>query len=171
MARQLEAMGKEVKMLAIFDTDADNCREMEPWYIILPKVARRYMPKFLGGKKSFFKQLNDKINEKKMTVNERLGLKEKTESDEYYALLESIVKKYFEALHKYKVTPVNFDIHLFKADFNDHYNNDEVYLGWKKYTSKEVKRYLVPGNHLTMMIQPNVAELGKAVQDALSKIG
>ena len=171
MARQLEAMGKEVKMLAIFDTDADNCREMEPWYIILPKVARRYMPKFLGGKKSFFKQLNDKLNEKKMTVNERLGLKEKTESDEYYALLESIVKKYFEALHKYKVTPVNFDIHLFKADFNDHYNSDDVYLGWKKYTSKEVKRYLVPGNHLTMMVQPNVAELGKAVQDALSKIG
>ena len=66
---------------------------------------------------------------------------------------------------------MNFDIHLFKADFNDHYNSDDVYLGWKKYTSKEVKRYLVPGNHLTMMVQPNVAELSKAVQDALSKIG
>lgn len=171
MARQLEAMGKEVKMLAIFDTDADNCREMEPWYIILPKVARRYMPKFLGGKKSFFKQLSDKLNEKKMTVNERFGLKEKTESDEYYVLLESIVKKYVEALRKYKLTPVNFDIHLFKADFNDHYNNDEVYLGWKKYTSKEVKRYVTPGNHLTMMVQPNVSELAKAVQDALNKIG
>jgi len=170
MARQLESMGKEVKMLAIFDTDADNCRETEPWYIIMPKVARRYMPGFLGGKKSLFKQIAYKMNEKRQTVNERLGLNEKTESDDYYKLLDSIVKQYFDALLKYKVTPVNFDIHLFKAGFNDHYNKDETYLGWQKYTSKEVKRYLVPGNHLTMMVQPNVSELAKAVQDALNKV-
>jgi len=169
MARQLESIGKKVKILAIFDTDADNCREMEPWYIITPKVIQRYLPKFLGGKKSLIKQVSDKIKLNKLKLNEKLGLNEQAETDAYYALLDRVTKQYFEALHSYKITPVNFDIHLFRAEFNDHYNNDETYLGWKKYTLKEVRRYLVPGNHLSMMLPPNISELGKAVQNALDK--
>ncbi|MBS1530395.1 MAG: non-ribosomal peptide synthetase, partial [Bacteroidetes bacterium] len=168
MARQLEAMGKAIKMLAIFDTDADNAREREPWHIIMPKVAKRYLPKFMGGKKSLGKQLVYVFNNKLTAVKGKLGIAKKTESDEYYALLDSVIRRYFKALGNHKLEPVNHTIHLFKADFNDHYNDDEVFLGWKKYTTKEVKRYAVPGNHLTMMVMPHVAELGKALQEALN---
>ena len=168
MARQLEAMGKEVKLLAIFDTDADIAREREPWHIIMPKVAKRYMPKFLGGTKSLGKQLIYVFNNKLATIKGKLGLVKKAESDEYYALLDSIIKQYLAALDTHKLEPVNHNIHLFKADVNDHYNDDEIYLGWKKYTTKEVKRYEVPGNHLTMMALPHVPELGKALQKALN---
>ena len=168
MARQLEAMGKEVKMLAIFDTDADNAREREPWHIIMPKVAKRYLPKFLGGKKSLGKQLVYVFNNKVAAIKGKLGAANKAESDKYYLLLDSIIKQYFSALENHNLKPVNHTIHLFKANINDHYNDDEVHLGWKKYTTKEVKRYPVPGNHLTMMVLPNVPELGKALQEALN---
>jgi thioesterase domain-containing protein/acyl carrier protein len=168
MARQLEAMKKEVKMLAIFDTDADNAREREAWYKILPKVFKRYLPKFLGGKKSMVKQLAGIIRDKTNALKDKAGLAPKAESAEYFAMLDAVIVRYFEALKNYKLEPVAHNIYLFKAGFNDHYNDDEVYLGWKKYTGKQVKRYLVPGNHLTMMMPPNVPELGKAVQDALN---
>jgi len=163
MARQLDAMGKQVKIIAIFDTDADLARQTEPWYIIRPKIIKRYMPKFMGGKKSLWKQLVTKFREKK----EELRLVKKDESAAYYVHLDSLVEGYFDALYRYKLTPVNLDIYLFKADFNDHYNDDEVFLGWRKYTTKEVKRYLIPGDHLTMMALPNALELGKALQEAL----
>ena len=168
MARQLEAMNKEVKMLAIFDTDADNAREREPWYKIQPKVFKRYLPKFLGGKKSMTEQIAAKFRDKTNALKDKAGLAPKAESAEYFAMLDVIIVRYFEALKNYQLEPVNNNIYLFKADFNDHYNDDEIYLGWKKYTAKEVKRYQVPGNHLTMMMPPNVPELGKAVQDALN---
>jgi amino acid adenylation domain-containing protein len=168
MARQLQAMNKEVKMLAIFDTDADNAREREPWYKIQPKVLKRYLPKFLGGTKSMTEQIAAKFRDKTNALKDKAGLAPKGESAEYFAMLDAVIIRYFEALKNYKLEPVSNNIYLFKADFNDHYNDDEVYLGWKKYTTKEVKRYLVPGNHLTMMMPPNVPELGKAVQDALN---
>jgi thioesterase domain-containing protein len=157
MARQLEAMGKTVKMLVIFDTDADNVRERAPWYVIMPKIAKRYLPKFLGGKKSLGKQLKRKMD-----------LAQKTEPEGYYILLNSLIKRFNKAMDNYKPEPVDHIIHLFKAEFNDHYNDDEVFLGWKKYTTKDVKRYVVPGNHLNMMASPNVTELGKSLQDALN---
>ncbi|HJP63013.1 MAG TPA: thioesterase domain-containing protein, partial [Mucilaginibacter sp.] len=168
IARKLREMGKDVKILAIFDTDADNARETYPWYVITPKIIKRYLPRFLGGKKSLRQQLAYKFRINKETLADKVGLQEKPESAEYYALLDSIKERYFAAFSDYKLTPVNVDIQLFKADFNDHYNDDEIYLGWKKYTTKEVKRYLVPGNHLTMMVPPNVSELAKALQDVLN---
>ncbi|HEX3385524.1 MAG TPA: thioesterase domain-containing protein, partial [Mucilaginibacter sp.] len=168
MARQLEAMGREVKMLVIFDTDADNAREREPWHIIMPKIAKRYLPKFLGGSKSLGEQLVYVFNNKVAAIKGKLGLAKKAESDDYYALLDSIIRRYFTALQNYNLEPVNHTIYLFKAEVNDHYNDDEIFLGWKKYTTKEVKRYQVPGNHLSMMALPHVAELGKALQEALN---
>jgi hypothetical protein len=110
--RQLEGMGKEVKMLAIFDTDADDAREREPWHIIMPKVAKRYLPKFLGGKKSLGKQLAYVFNNKVTATKGKLGLAKKAESDEYYALLDSIIKLYFKAFDNYNLKPVNHTIHL-----------------------------------------------------------
>ncbi|MFB9844545.1 non-ribosomal peptide synthetase [Mucilaginibacter ginsenosidivorans] len=168
MARKLQAMGKEVKELIIFDTDADNARETEPWYVITPKIVKRYLPRFLGGKKSLRKQLAYKFRSNKEVLTNKVGLQEKPESAEYYALLDSIKQRYFAAFKDYKLTPLNIDIQLFKADFNDHYNDDEIYLGWKKYTTKEVKRYLVPGNHLTMMVPPNVSSLAEGLQEVLN---
>lgn len=168
MARKIQEMGKEVKMLIIFDTDADNARETEPWYVIMPKVMKRYLPRFLGGKKSLRKQLAYKFRSNKEILTNKVGLQGKPESAEYYALLDSIKGRYFAAFKDYKLTPVNVNIHLFKADFNDHYNDDEVYLGWKKYTTKDVKRYLVPGNHLTMMVPPNVSNLAEELQQVLN---
>jgi thioesterase domain-containing protein len=123
----------------------------------------------MGGKKSLGKQLVYVFNNKVSGIKDKLGLVKKTDSDAYYALLDSIIKRYFTALDKYQLEPVNHTVYLFKADFNDHYNSDEIYLGWKKYTTKEVKRYLVPGNHLTMMALPHVPELGKALQEALNE--
>ncbi|MFI5162555.1 MAG: amino acid adenylation domain-containing protein, partial [Sphingobacteriales bacterium] len=73
MARQLEAMNKEVKMLAIFDTDADNAREREPWYKIQPKVFKRYLPKFLGGKKSMIDQIAAKFRDKTNALKNKAG--------------------------------------------------------------------------------------------------
>lgn len=165
--RQLKAMGKDVKMLVIFDTDADRARETEQWHVITPKIIKRYLPKFMGGTKPLSAQIAWVFNRKKDALANKFGIAKKTESDEYYALLDAIIQKYFAALDKYELTPFNCPLTLIKAEVYDHYNDDAEFLGWKKYALNGVNRHLVPGNHITMLQEPNAIKFGAALQNAI----
>jgi amino acid adenylation domain-containing protein len=167
MVKQLQSLNKDVKMLAIFDTDAEGTEWNEPWYVILPKKAKRYLPKFMGGSKSFYKQLNKKTQEKAALAANKLGLKKKSESDSFFKLLDKIKTKHFQALGDYKLTPFDSAIHLFKAQVSVHYNKDDEYLAWKKFALKGVERHLVPGDHFSMLYHPHVSEFAVAFQKAL----
>ncbi|HEX4851336.1 MAG TPA: amino acid adenylation domain-containing protein, partial [Puia sp.] len=52
MAKQLAAMGKEIKMLAIFDTNADNSESLLPTSTRLRRKVKRQFPKMLFIMKS-----------------------------------------------------------------------------------------------------------------------
>jgi amino acid adenylation domain-containing protein len=167
MARQLIAMGREIKMLGIFDTDAENARENEAWYVIMPKVVKRYLPRFMGGKKSLRKQLVYVFKTRTEAIGDKVGISKKLESKEYYVLLNKIIKQYINALDNYRMQPVAAEVYLYKANINVHYNDDKDYLGWRKYAEKGVRLLDVPGDHLDMLKPPHVAKLGSVLQKAL----
>ncbi|MDB5136023.1 MAG: amino acid adenylation protein [Mucilaginibacter sp.] len=167
MARQLEKMGKKVKMLAIFDTDADNAAATKKWHEILYKKIKRYMPKFLGGTQSLSRQLYIVAQRQVAGFTDKLGVTKKAKSKDYYQLLDNIQAKHDYALVNYKLTPFNTPVYLFNAKTYVHYNDDAEYYGWKKFALNITDRCLVPGNHLTMLQPPNVEEFASILQKAL----
>jgi amino acid adenylation domain-containing protein len=168
MARQLELMNKEIKMLAIFDTDAEYTESMKKWYVILPKKMKRYLPGLLGGSRSLSKQLIAIADQKRIALSNKLGISKKPESKAFYILLDKIKVKHNYALNNYKLIPYNGAVHLFKAKICVHYNDDIEYLGWRKFALNGVNQYLVPGDHLTMLMPPNVKEFSAVLQNALN---
>ncbi|MBS1525465.1 MAG: amino acid adenylation domain-containing protein [Bacteroidetes bacterium] len=167
MARQLLAQGRQIKMFGIFDTDAENARENEPWHIIIPKVVKRYLPRFMGGEKSLRKQLAYVIRTRTEAIGDKVGIAKQAESKLYYALLNELIGRYQSALDNYTIKPVGAKVHLFKAKINVHYNDDKEYLGWKKFAKNGVELLAVPGDHLDMLKMPNAAVFGRILQNAL----
>jgi thioesterase domain-containing protein/acyl carrier protein len=166
MARHLELMNKKVKMLAIFDTNAEDTQPKK-WHVILPKKIKRYMPKFLGGTKSLTRHLADIADQKLTAVVDKLGLSRKPESKEFYRLLNKIQEKHEYALNNYRLTPFNGFVYLFRANTCIHYTDDTKYLGWKKYALKGVKEFEISGEHSSMLLPPNVTEFAEFLQNVL----
>lgn len=171
MGRQLSAMGKEVKMLGIFDTNAQDSVHNKAWYInFLNKVGRQF-PKFLWIMKSLVKDPLQTINYQYTVLLRRLGnlgLLKKQQVDEVYNQINVINEKHHAAFRNYDLMPFDNAVHLFRAEKRIYFVDDFKYLGWKKYARKGVKIFAVPGDHETMLHPPHVSEFGKKLQDALN---
>jgi len=46
----------------------------------------------------------------------------------------------------------------------------ESTLGWNRYASGDVAVHVVPGNHITMMTEPNVTELARQITECLTRL-
>jgi thioesterase domain-containing protein len=86
---------------------------------------------------------------------------------EFYKLMKHIRETYYDTYRKSRMAPFNDFVYLFRATDCLHYTNDKVYLGWRKYALKGVKEFLIPGDHRTMMLKPNVEVFAKALQEVL----
>jgi thioesterase domain-containing protein/acyl carrier protein len=174
MVRQLTVLGKEVKMLGILDTDAENCFYNKPLRTIFRKKIRRQFPKLLWLIKSFFKHPSTTFNyqfnqfiKKTRSTGYSLGLIKKPKLDEVYTRIQLINQKHQAAFKAYHLLPFDNFVYLFKAKKRVYFVDDFKFLGWRKYAKKGVKVFDVPGDHETMLHQPNVTEFGRILQDAL----
>ena len=181
MAHQLEAMGKEIIMLGMFDT-----------------VIRKHLAEN-GTSKSYYQQLGDlgkkmawnislisknpipnikykshvlkrKWNRWKwnFTNNEKATAKllETAENKDRQALIDRMNQMAFE---NYNITLWNGKIHLFKAKEQRFYLEDFEFLGWKPFV-KDIEILEVPGDHLTLFNNENGIEFAKVLQKCLDKI-
>ncbi|NLU91870.1 non-ribosomal peptide synthetase [Chitinophaga sp. Ak27] len=173
MERQLTALGKEVKLLGIFDTDAENAFYNKSWRETLPKKIRRQFPKFLWILQSAVKAPYITIHYQYSLLVKKLRkmgvLKEAATGEEnVYGEIKVINQRYHAALKAYHLQPFDNFIYLFKAKSRINFIEDARYFGWRKYAKKGVKTFDVPGDHVTMLHQPHVRELGEILQDALN---
>ncbi|MDR2155425.1 MAG: alpha/beta fold hydrolase, partial [Burkholderiaceae bacterium] len=73
----------------------------------------------------------------------------------------SLARMHIEASNMYEVKPIDIPVHLFIAQDN---NASEPSLGWGKTLSEDqLSSILVPGDHKTMVNEPNVAALGAEI--------
>jgi amino acid adenylation domain-containing protein len=175
MERQLTEMGKMVKMLGIFDTDAGNSFYNKSWRITLLKKIGRQFPKLLWLSKSFVKDPSGTFQyqyrlflRRAQHLGNRIGLTEEPEVDGVYNQIKVINEKQHMAFKSYNIQPFNNYVYLFKAKKRVYFVDDFKYLGWQKFAKKGVKVIDVPGDHATMLQQPNVSEFGKSLQEALN---
>lgn len=177
MEKQLIAAGKKVKLLGIFDTNAENVFYNKSWAVKLPKKIIRQFPKFYWELKllikdpsSVLKYQYQLLSKKTVSLLRRLGLQKEIETESDMTMqMKLINKRNQEALRNYEISPTDNYIYLFKAKSRLYFVDDFKYLGWRKHTKKGVRVFEVAGNHDTMFKTPNVEGLAKVLQQALDE--
>jgi thioesterase domain-containing protein/acyl carrier protein len=174
MRRQLEAMGKIVKMTAIFDTNAENIAYTKGWAAALPKKIKRQVPKFLFIAQSIVTRPVTTIRYQYQLFSKRfdnlcykVGIKQRPELKGIDLHINKINETHFRAFKKYQLSPFDDKVYLFKAQSRLYFVDDIKFLGWNNYARKGVEVYDVPGDHRTMFHPPYVSELARSLQHAL----
>lgn len=174
MRNQLEAMGRKVTMLAMFDTNAVESEQIRKWPVHLVKKVARQIPKFIWIMKSLFTRPASTISYQTFLIKKfvnsagkKFRKSEQVHVGPFFSQLDKINEKHWQAFNNYELKPFNDQVYLFRAMERVYYVNDFKYLGWSKYAQKGVRIYEVPGNHKTMLLPPNAYEFGQALQHAL----
>ncbi|MEO6851339.1 MAG: thioesterase domain-containing protein [Mucilaginibacter sp.] len=167
MRKQLIAMGKPIKRVIILDTNAEKT-EVKNQYLILHKKIIRNLPKLLLLLRSATKRLAKTFTNASKPPHEKQRQNE-LKSKEYAQHIKKIMDMHHVALKEYVMEPFDDKIYLIKARISVHYANDTEFLGWQKYAKKGVAVHLVPGDHLSMLLPPNIREFGAILQEILNK--
>jgi len=177
MVKQLKAAGKDVRMLAMFDTNLQDREEKKSWWMRTGKKILRQVPKIIFRIKSFTELPKDNIQYLKTFYEQKLkGLYKPTDfqdersSEELPDFMQLIANRLIAAFYKYHIEPVDIKIDLFKARKRLYFIDDPKFLGWKKYALKGVNCFIVPGDHKEMFSPPNDAILAKRLQKRLNEI-
>ncbi|MEO3403543.1 amino acid adenylation domain-containing protein [Mucilaginibacter sp. CAU 1740] len=156
--KQMVAQGREVKMLIIFDTDAEKT-EYKDWYSLLPKKAKRHLPRMIQAiRLSISQWFKGKSSQPELIVEK------KKDSKEFYKLIQKIKNKHITAFRNYPLEQFDGKLYLYRAKISVHYIEYGKYLGWEKYAKQGVELFEIPGDHFSMLQTPNVTELGAVLQ-------
>lgn len=174
MARQLRLMGKEVKMLAMFDTNAEmQNADKTTIEKASAKVIRQFKKlSWISGSlvkrpEATVKYQVKFVYNKIKSAATRFGLIEKKEASGYLLEIKRIGKQHDIAYNNYTIQPFDGTIDLFKAKTRVYFVEDPKFLGWKKIALKGVRVHEVPGDHKTMLLNPNDKEFARVLQNAL----
>ncbi|GAB3947705.1 amino acid adenylation domain-containing protein [Spirosoma harenae] len=175
MARQLKAMGKEVKLLAMFDTNAqesDTNKSLGDW---LQRKILRQFPKLIWFTRSLIRQPITTLRYQQEYVARQVdrvlkatGVRKEPEPEVVVLdQLNKIIQKHEIAFEKYTMKPYDGIVDLFKAQVRLYFVDDNKFLGWKKYAIKGVRVHNVPGDHEQMLLPPNDKIFAETLQRAL----
>jgi thioesterase domain-containing protein/acyl carrier protein len=168
--KQMEAMGKAVDMLIMFDTDAEKT-EYKDWYHLFPRKVKRNFFIFISFLKASLRQ--PVVTFKKQFTNHPAHILSdyffKKDSKEFYQLIKKIKDKHLIAFRNYSMEPFNNQVYLFKAKICVHYVHDGVFLGWKRFAKEGVELFEVPGDHLSMLLPPNVEQFASMLENTLDR--
>lgn len=173
MARQLRAEGKEVTIVAQFDTYV-----YPSYYYTNPIKKKVYSNLFQMGKVVYlsfnmFASRKHFIRRKELLKIQISGLflKLKHGKEKQYEMQFNVPYKmelnHQKATNAYTITPQDFVIDLFRAMEEINFVHDHDLLGWKKMALKGIRKHMVPGNHVDMFEEPNVQTLAKSLQNVL----
>jgi len=169
MRKQMVAKGKEVKLI-IFDTDAEKSK-YKNWLYLLPRKIKKYLPKLISFLKSVVHHPITVLKSEFKNLSQKIFFKpySKSDSKKFYQQMKKIKDKLRVALHNYSIEPFDDKVYLYKAKICTHYVDDVEFLGWNKYAKKGVEIYEIPGDHLSMLIPPNVEEFALILQRGIDQ--
>ncbi len=173
MARQLRAQGKEVKILAQFDTYV-----YPSYYYTNPLMKKILGSAFQMGKVVYlsfnmFASKKHFIRRKELLKIQISGLfiKLKHGKEKQYEMQFNVPYKmehnHAIATKAYTITPQDIVIDLFRAQEEINFVHDHDLLGWKKMGGKGIRKHMVPGNHVDMFENPHVDFLAASLQNVL----
>lgn len=166
MRKQLKAMGKDVKVI-IFDSDAEKSEFKSLGYLI-PRKVKRNLPRIISFAKSTLTDPKGTWEQSLKKIHSKRALKQ--DSKEFYGQIKKIQSKLRVALKNYTIQPFDDKVYLYKAKTCTHYVDDSEFLGWTKYAKKGVEICEVSGDHLSMLLPPNVEDFAVKLQQGINKL-
>lgn len=171
IARQLKAMGKDVKFVGIMDTYAGSNYYPDSKLIRAFKKIVRQFYKVPFFAKSFIENPKEIINYQKLIIKRKIiklrYANAVITNDVLTDYDVEIYKKYDKAITDYVLTPSDIEIMLFRVEKRLYYLDDRVYLGWNNFALKGVKIYSIPGDHKTFLEHPNDEMFANIIQQVL----
>nr|WP_067062342.1 amino acid adenylation domain-containing protein [Mucilaginibacter sp. L294] len=176
MAKQMLAMGKDVKMLAMFDTYADQTQIYDSWlkkkltngWFFVKQLA--FTPVLLvQDPKRTIEYKSREIGRRIQKIYKNIFPDKVKKKEGFSAYTDDIHEKSLAAQRNYLLTPVNIAIELFRAKKHTFYMDDFKFLGWKPFALKGVNVHDIPGEHNTIFAPPNDKQFAKVLQECLDK--
>lgn len=165
--KQMQALGKKIQMLIMLDTDAEKT-EYKDWYYLFPRKVKRNFPIFISFLKATLTRPITTIK-KQLESNAITKYLHRRNSKAFFQMIKKIKERHLMAFRNYRMEPFNNKVYLFKAKICVHYVDDAVYLGWKHFAKEGVELYEVPGDHLSMLVSPNVEYLAQILEKTLDQ--
>jgi len=177
MARQLQAAGAHVGLLAIIDTRWPGWRPSGP--ALLPTAAAwaRNLPLWLydEGRNFDGRQMRRRIGRKASRLSAIMRKKPLRpgmilDLDRVAPDAHGLLDRQLAAARAYSPRPTQLPIALFQAAVQPISKPcGDPAFGWRAVADASFASYRVPGNHFTMLAQPYVQHLAQAIDAALRR--
>jgi thioesterase domain-containing protein/acyl carrier protein len=172
MAHRLMAAGEQVAFLGLLETIAlaPSWRVFRFYrhrisclFRMSPQQWRRYI-----GQKLFYLRTGrvNRMRFRRLADSDSAGPVDREEHNRKLAILERVYSANLEALRFYKPRPYPGRVTLFNAEEVDPGILPDPLYAWPGLAT-EIEVHLVPGNHDTMLSEPNVAVLAERFSKAL----
>jgi len=172
MSKQLIEMGKDVKMLAMFDTVAySSLREFNKATQLWKTFSFGCNQIIFNSTKIFKQSFSENINfikyksrsikrridsliykQKVKKVKRDISKGEKSELPQY---MYNVYEANNQAGDKYVIKACPVKVSLFRAKNQIFYIEDSKHYGWNKHAKKGVDVFEIPGNHNSIFAPPN----------------
>ncbi|PTQ96709.1 amino acid adenylation domain-containing protein [Mucilaginibacter yixingensis] len=175
MAKQLEARGKQVKLLAMFDTYAYRSDYYDLWLKKYFNRIRFFIMQILHSFVLLAKSPKRTIEYKSEMIRRRIvTFKRKFQGADgpkegFSGYSHKIDEANELAERNYKLAPYPIRVELFRAQKITFYMDDFENLGWKPYALKGVSIHEIPGEHNYIFAPPNDKAFARILQDCLNK--
>lgn len=173
MAKQFQAMGKEVKMLAMFDTYAYRSPYHDPFVTQYYKRGKFFMRKLVYNL-SFHEGIGHTIAHNSTGIKRRLTkvlwkISNDEEQQGFFGYSNRIDEMNILAEKRYQLQPHNIAVEVFRAEQRTFYLDDFENMGWKQYALKGVNVHKIPGGHNTIFKAPNDKIFASILQNCLDE--
>lgn len=174
MAQQLTAAGKPVKLLALFDTNAQLALRRENfWEWVTGKTIKQFqkipwvVTSLLTQPKLFLKYQQWYFGVWANELLKAIGFPREAAASGFMQDATTIMMKNTDAYRNYTLKPYAGKIDLFKARIKVEFISEPKYFGWKKYVSGGIHIHTIPGDHDTMLLPPHNQEFARVLQSVL----
>ncbi len=163
LARRLERAGRTVSVLALFDATGPGGRSQARGVERVRRHWRRLMdagwPHLRAIRDHQLEELRDRVERTKLKLARAVGVSS-TASVESYVAANGL------AVASYQPAPYGGKITVFRAleDNLDTQDTAKTGLGWSEVAAGGVDVVDVPGGHLSMLHEPNVAVIAEALR-------
>jgi amino acid adenylation domain-containing protein/non-ribosomal peptide synthase protein (TIGR01720 family) len=163
MAQQLTALGQEVSLIGLIDGTIDNTPKTQAQAqanASVGKLAKAGLRSLKKGPLHVLKRLGQKFNHAKPSLAEMLNMEDYPEEAKAYA------ESHWQAFLNYHPTTYKGDLVLFTPkEQNFSLTNPEAV--WSSVTEGNVKTITIPGDHDSILRDPNVKALASELINLL----
>ncbi|RZJ51621.1 MAG: amino acid adenylation domain-containing protein [Chryseobacterium sp.] len=174
IAKQLKAMGKEIKLLGVMDTYAGNNDDTESKLSHTLQKIKRQFNKVPFFTKSFIQNPKEALEYQLIISKKRIDKLVSSDAIDTKDILTDyelkIYRKYNTAHNNYILQPADLKVTLFRVSKRLYYLDDLVHLGWGKFAKQGVCVHEIPGDHKTFLYPPHDKQFAEILQSAINNL-